>query len=95
MSREPVFHHTPQTDAIIRAAYDATTPIIDIARTLNTTRNTIIGRAKRLGLCRSWNTVIGQLRFYGDSSRVAQRSERIRQTRFAKVNTAHKLKTEA
>jgi hypothetical protein len=49
------FNHTPETDAIIRAAYESGRFLEEVARELGISKNAVIGRANRLGLSRAGN----------------------------------------
>jgi hypothetical protein len=44
------FKHTAETDARIRKGYEEGEWVADIAAALGVTRNTVIGRARRIGL---------------------------------------------
>lgn len=63
------FKHTEQTDAVIRSGYAANAPVSAIAAELKTTRNTVIGRANRIGLSRPWRTSLGYSNFLADAAR--------------------------
>lgn len=63
------FSHTPETDQRIRDGYRVNEPVCEIAAALNVSRNTVIGRARRLGLNRTWRTKVGHDRFMSDPAR--------------------------
>lgn len=78
------FTHTAETDAVIKKGYSVKSPIIEIATRLQTTRSTIIGRARRLGLARAGNTEVGLAKYYADHGRRRDAAAKIAQSQRAR-----------
>lgn len=60
--RETRFNHTEVSDARISSGYAANEPVQSIASALGVSRNTIIGRARRLGLNDAANLALAHRR---------------------------------